>query len=220
MLPCSFMATTKTRKTAGKPGKKAANGHAPAGPAIVLTGAASFIGTNLLKRLEADKSVDHVVAVDVYKPAFALKKTRFYKLDITQPTADADLAQILQNERCDTFIHLALLTNPSRNSTFAHELESIGTMYVVSACEEARVRKIILGSSTMVYGANARNPNYLTEDMPLNGAKARFIRDKVEAEKQFADFGRRNPKSITTIVRPAMILGPTVKSVSVKILLA
>ena len=208
MLGGAFMATTKTRKST----KKNANGHAPAGPAIVLTGAASFIGTNLLKRLEADKTVDHVVAVDVYKPSFPLKKTRFYKLDITQPTADADLAQILQNERCDTFIHLALLTNPSRNSTFAHELESIGTMYVVSACEEARVRKIILGSSTMVYGANARNPNYLTEDMPLNGAKARFIKDKVEAEKQFADFARRNPKSITTIVRPAMMLGPTVKS--------
>ena len=86
MLPRSFMATTKTRKSANKSGKKTSNGHAPTGPAIVLTGAASFIGTNLLKRLEADKTVDHVVAVDVYKPSFALKKTRFYKLDITQPT--------------------------------------------------------------------------------------------------------------------------------------
>lgn len=195
---------------AKKKTKRAANGEA--GPSIVLTGAASFLGSNLLKRIEADKTFTNVVAVDIYKPAFPLKKTRFYKLDITQPTADADLAQILVNERCETFIHLALLTNPSRNSTYAHELESIGTMYVVSACEEARVRKVILGSNTMVYGATPSNPNYLTEDRPLLGGKARFVRDKVEAEKQFADLARRNPSTITTVLRPGMILGPTVRS--------
>ncbi len=194
------------------PKKKKIQPDADRGPSIILTGAASFIGSNLLKRLEADKSVDSVVAVDVYKPPFPLKKTRFYKLDLTQPTADADLAQILQNEKCDTFLHLALLSNPSRNSSYAHELESIGTMYVVSACEEARVRKVILGSTTMVYGATARNPNYLTEDMPLNGAKARFIRDKVEAERQFSEYAKRNPKSVTTVLRPGMILGPTIQS--------
>ncbi len=188
------------------------DGGDPSAPSIVLTGANSFVGSNLLKILEADRSVPHVVAVDVVKPSFPLKKTRFYKLDITQPTADADLAQILQNERCETLLHLALLTNPSRNSSYAHELEAIGTMYVVSACEEARVRKLILGSSTMVYGANARNPNYLTEEMPLNGAKARFIRDKVEAEKEFAAFAKRNPQAVTTILRPAMMLGPTVRN--------
>jgi UDP-glucose 4-epimerase len=182
------------------------------GPSIVMTGAASYIGSNLLKRLEADPKVRHVVAVDTYKPSFPLKKARFYKLDLTQPTADADLAQILANERCDTFLHLALLTNPSRSSSYAHELEAIGTMYVISACEEARVRKVILGSTTMVYGATPRNPNYLTEEMPLGGAKARFIRDKVAAETEFAGFARRNPSSVTTIMRPGMILGPTTRT--------
>ena len=191
--------------------KKNGAGEAP-GPSIVLTGAASFIGSNLLKALEADKKVKDIVAVDVYKPPFPLKKTRFYKLDITQPTADADLAQILKDERCDTFIHLALLTNPSRHSSYAHELEAIGTMYVVSACEEAKVRKLILGSSTMCYGATPRNPNYLTEDMPLNGSRARFIKDKVAAEHEFAGFAKRNPQAVTTILRPGMMLGPSVRN--------
>src|SRR5579859_3994933 len=194
--------------------KKKINGEAgdPASPSIVMTGAASFLGSKLLKRLEEDRSVEHVVAVDLYKPAFPLKKARFYKLDLTQPTADADLAQILTNERCDTFLHLALLTNPSHSSSYAHELEAIGTMYVVSACEEARVRKAVLGSTTMVYGATPQNPNYLTEEMPLNGAKARFIRDKVAAEHEFAGFAKRNPETVVTVLRPAMILGPTARN--------
>lgn len=193
--------------------KKKKNGaETGTGPSIVLTGAASFIGSNLLKALEADKSFPHVVAVDVFKPPFPLRKTRFYKLDLTQPTADADLAQILKDEQCDTFVHLALLTNPSRSSSFAHELEAVGTMYVISACEEAKVRKLVLGSTTMCYGATPRNPNYLTEDMPLNGARARFIKDKVAAEKEFADFAKRNPQAVVTVLRPGMILGPTVRN--------
>lgn len=195
-------------------GKKRKNGaeSSTSGPSIVLTGAASFIGSNLLKQLEADKSFPHVVAVDVFKPPFPLKKTRFYKLDLTQPTTDADLAQILKDENCDTFVHLALLTNPSRSSSYAHELEAVGTMYVISACEEAKVRKLILGSTTMCYGATPRNPNYLTEDMPLNGARARFIRDKVAAEHEFAGFAKRNPQAVMTVLRPGMILGPTVRN--------
>jgi UDP-glucose 4-epimerase len=188
------------------------NGANTAGPSIVLTGAASFLGQNLLKILEADRRFPRVVAVDLYKPNFPLKKTRFYKFDLTQPTADAELAQILVNEQCDTFLHLALLSNPSHSSSYAHELEAIGSMFIVSACEEAKVRKLILGSTTMVYGATARNPNYLTEEMPLGGGKARFIRDKVEAEKEFAGFAKRNPQSVTTILRPAMILGPTIRN--------
>lgn len=192
--------------------KSSSNGHAGAGPSVVMTGAASFLGANLLKRLEADRTIENVVAVDLYKPPFPLKKARFYKLDLTTPTADADLAQILSAERCDTFLHLALLTNPSHNSSYAHELEAIGTMYVVSACEEARVRKAILGSTTMVYGAVPQNPNYLTEDHALAGGKARFIRDKVAAEHEFAGFAKRNPSTIVTVMRPGMILGPTVRN--------
>ena len=182
------------------------------GPSIVLTGAASFIGQHVLRALEADKSVENVVAVDTFKPPFPLKKTRFYKLDLTQPTTDADLAQVLQDEKCDTFVHLALLTNPAHSSSHAHELEAIGTMYVISACEESRVRKLVLGSTTMCYGATPRNPNYLTEDMPLNGARARFIRDKVAAEKEFEGFAKRNPQAVVTVLRPGMILGPTVRN--------
>ena len=192
--------------------KSAANGHSNDAPSIVITGAASFLGSNILKILEADRRFPHVVAVDTYKPSFPLKKTRFYKFDLTQPTADADLAQILVNEKCDTFLHLALLSNPSHSSSYAHELEAIGTMYAVSACEEAKVRKLILGSTTMVYGANARNPNYLTEEMPLNGARARYIRDKVAAENEFAGFAKRNPSACVTILRPGMILGPTIRN--------
>ena len=192
--------------------KNGADQGATTGPSIVLTGAASFIGSNLLKSFEEDRSIKHVVAVDVFKPPFPLKKTKFYKLDLTQPTTDADLAQILKDEQCDTFVHLALLTNPSKSSSYAHELEAVGTMYVISACEEARVRKMVLGSSTLVYGATPRNPNYLTEDMPLNGARARFIRDKVAAEKEFADFAKRNPQTVVSILRPAMVLGPTVRN--------
>ena len=50
-------------------------------------------------------------------------------------------------------------------------------------------------SFTAVYGARGQNPNFLTEDQPLqpNPALA-WVRDKLEAEQHAAAFARRYPE--------------------------
>ena len=47
------------------------------------------------------------------RPQTAQRKTRFYEVDFTQPTAEARLSEIFAAERTDTLVHLAFLASPS-----------------------------------------------------------------------------------------------------------
>lgn len=192
---------------------KIARRYDPEQRAVAVTGARSFVGAEIIKRLEEDRRYARVLAFDLRKPEFPLEKTQFYKLDLTLPTADADMATILEREQVDTVLHAAFLSHPTHASSWAHELEDIGTMHVLNACAEARVRKFVLASTTLVYGANALNPNFLTETHELKGhPRSRFINDKVGAEKQVRRFRQENGDAMVTVLRVAPTLGPTVQN--------
>jgi len=180
---------------------------------VAVTGVRGFIGAEVLKRLEEDRRYARIIALDVRKPDFPLDKTLFFKIDLTLPSADADLATILQEEGVDTFVHAAFLTMPTHASSWAHELEDIGSMHVLNACAEAGVRKFVLASTTMVYGASPMNPNFLSEEHELRGRPgSRFVTDKVAAERQVARFAKENPDTLVTVIRAAPIMGPTVEN--------
>src|SRR5438067_11579796 len=69
---------------------------------VTVTGAASFLGANLVGLLEEDETVARIVAIDIAQPSTAHRKTRFYEVDFTQPTAEARLSEIFAAERTDT----------------------------------------------------------------------------------------------------------------------
>jgi UDP-glucose 4-epimerase len=178
---------------------------------VAVTGTSSFVGQNLLGLLDDDPAIDRVVAIDV-KPPSTGKKTRFYEVDLTQPAAEARLAEILAAERVRTLVHLAFHTSPSHATAYAHELESIGTMHLLVAARQARVRKVVMGSLTLLYGAHPSNPNFIGEHQPLRAPKREpFFADKIEAEAELGRFAERS-EALVTVLRTALILGPTVKS--------
>lgn len=179
---------------------------------IAITGVHGFLGSHILKRLQEKKDYQ-CIAIDIKKPSFLEPPAKFYKIDLTIPTIDATIAEILERENCDTFIHLAFLSSPTHNESYAHELEVIGTINVLHACAKVRIHKILVGSTTMVYGATPMNPNFLSEESPLRGnPRYRFIADKVAVEKELRQFRKKRPETIVTVLRPCTILGPTIKN--------
>lgn len=185
----------------------------PGGRVITVTGAASFLGTNLVGLLEEDERVARIVAIDIKPPQTAQRKTRFYEVDFTQPTAEARLSEIFAAERTDTLVHLAFLASPSHGIAVAHELESVGTRHVLVAARHARLRKIVMWSQTALYGAQASNPNFLTEKHALRAPVTEpFFADKIEAEAEVARFAQKVPGAIVTVLRTAAILGPTINN--------
>ena len=213
------MSSSKKRATTTKPNtkKQALVPHPAFDPeqrVVAVTGAYSFIGAELMKRLERDRRYYKVLAVDVRKPTFPLHKTQFHKVDLTLPTADAELATIFKREGVDTVVHAAFLSSPTHATAWAHELESIGSMHVLNAAAESQVHKLVVWSQTLVYGAHPLNPNFLTEDHELRGDKSRsrYVKDKVEVERQVRRFAHENPDVVVTTLRTAATLGPTIRN--------
>lgn len=180
---------------------------------IALTGAASFLGRNLVGLLEEDPRVRSVIAIDVKPPATSGAKTRLYEVDLTAPSSEERVAEVLAAEGVDTLVHLAFLSSPTHATAWAHELESVGTMHLLHAARQVSLRKIILWSQTILYGAHPTNPNFLTERHTLRAdADEPFFADKIAAEREVLAFGSKSKGSVCTILRTAPIVGPTVQN--------
>jgi UDP-glucose 4-epimerase len=190
------------------------------GRVVAVTGACTYLGGELLRRLEEDPTCTRVLALDVRPPAFGPgSKTEFVKIDLTQPTIDGELATLLDRHHIDTFVHGAFLSHPTHASEWAHELEDVGTMHVLNACAGVEPRRLVMVSTTLVYGAHPKNPNFLTEDADLRGHRdSRFVNDKVRAERQVQRFAKEHPDVEVAILRFAPILGPTVSNMYTRFL--
>jgi UDP-glucose 4-epimerase len=199
--------------TAGKRRRRPRPPRSPEGGAVAITGASSFVGLHLLRRILESDPDRLIVVPDVQNPPVDDKRVKYIRVDLTEPTADATLAGILRKEGVETVVHAAFLTNPSHDHTFAHELEVIGMMHVLHAVTEARVRKIIVGGSTMSYGATPSNPNFLTEEHPLRAKTSdRYLRDRMEVEHEIRRFSGKHPETIVTVLRTCWMMGPTVNN--------
>lgn len=178
---------------------------------VALVGSGSFLGKNLIGLFEESPRIGRIVSVDKKAPETASTKTRHYDLDLTRSSVQESLAEALVAEQVDTLLHLGFLTAPSHAIAWAHEVESVGTMHVLNACRRARVRKVVMWSQTLLYGAHPTNPNYLSETHPLR-AKRRdpYVADKMDAEAQALHYGRPGRGRMLTVLRTAPILGPTV----------
>lgn len=179
---------------------------------IVLTGVNSFIGSNLARRLANDPRYQLIV-IDIRKPDFLEKGVKFYKVDITEPMVDSVIAGIFRKEAVDTVVHLAFLSSPIKDTSLSHELEVIGTLNMIHASSAIKLKKFIIKSTTMVYGADATNPNFLTENHPLRADPGMaYLRDKIEVEHIVKRFSEKNPNTVVTVLRACSILGPTIKN--------
>lgn len=181
------------------------------GRVVALTGAASFLGRNLVGVFEDDPTIARIVAVDIKAPETGGDKTRTYPIDLTTPTAEARVADALAAEGVDTLLHLAFLSSPTHATAWAHELESVGTMHVFNAARQVGLHKLILWSQTILYGAHPKNPNFLTERHPLRADPDEpFFADKIAAEHEAQAFAAKAKDTVVTVLRTAPIVGPTV----------
>jgi len=190
----------------------AAVAAAPKRMKVVVTGGNGVLGSRLVKALAA-RGDREVVVFDLVPPSDASPRTRHRFVDLNLPHADGTVLKLLREESPDVIVHLAAIRSPSRETTYAHELNSIGPLHVLAAAGEAGVPRVILGSTTLVYGARGDNPNFLTEDHPLRpDQNDTFIRDFVEAEGHARAHVRRHPEAKVAILRFAPLLAPDVRA--------
>lgn len=178
---------------------------------VAVTGANTFLGRNIVGLMEEEPDVSSVVVLDLKNARTAGPKTRFYEVDLTQPGVESRVAEILHAEEVDTLVHLAFVTNPTQATAWAHELQSLGTMHVLSACQKHGLAHLIVRSSVLVYGAHPDNPNFLDEDRALRGLHgSSFVADRLDVERQVWRYAEEQPEGSVTVLRMGALLGPTV----------
>ncbi len=185
---------------------------------MAATGGQSFVMRQLYKQLPSLPWIKKLLVFDIQPPLCDDARVEYYELNLTLPESRREMAQVLKEEHVDTFLHAAFLWNPVRDRVWAHEIEAVGTQYVISACVEARVRKFILTSSTLLYGARHDNPIRIPEDHQLNVAHYPNLKDKAKAETTVRSFAEKYPEMVVTVLRTAMVLGPSVDSYLARIL--
>lgn len=179
---------------------------------VLVTGACRFLGGYLTARLAQNPAIDRVIAVDAIAPSKDLLRrmgrAEFVRADIRNPF----IAKVIRNGDVDTVVHAAAASYSPRAGGRAtlKELNVMGAIQLFAACQKApSVRRVILKSTSEVYGASSRDPVMFTEDggarrPPADG----FARDSIDIEGYVRGLARRRPDIAVTILRLANMIGP------------
>jgi UDP-glucose 4-epimerase len=182
------------------------------GQRILITGISRHLAARLAGRLEADPEVEYIAGVDLEEPELDLERTEYIRGDIRNPL----IVKTLQGSGVDTVVHLSIITTPTRvgGRSAMKEIDVIGSLQLFAACQKAGlVKKLVMKSTTAVYGSSAQDPALFTEDMGLQAvASTGYARDVVEVEKDARDFGRRRPDVQITLLRFANIIGSQIET--------
>ncbi len=179
---------------------------------MLVTGVARQLGGRFVRRIQRDPEVDRVVAMDAVRPEHHLGGADFVQADIRQPT----IARVLAESGADTVVHLDVTGTPLGGGGRASlkETNVIGTMQLLGACQKSpNIRRLVVKSSTNVYGSASRDPAVFTESTPPKSLPSGgFAKDTVEVEGYVRGFARRRPDVAVCVLRFANILGPAADS--------
>jgi UDP-glucose 4-epimerase len=169
--------------------------------AILVTGVSFAWGRRLAGRLLTEPGLE-IIGLDHARPDPPIHGLDFVQADIRNPA----LAAFLVAEAIDTVCHLKFITRDA-GARPALDINVVGTMKLLGACAEAGVKRVVLKSSTAVYGAQADNAAFLGEEAPLRGGQRdNWIRDLVEIEAFCEAFRKLTPQTRLAILRFANIV--------------
>ena len=177
------------------------------GRVVLVTGVCRDLGGRFARRIAAQPDVERVIGVDVVPPRRDLGDVRFVRADIRNPV----IAKVIAAEDVDTVVHLSVIATPNNagGRTLMKEINVIGTMQLYAACQKApALKKVVMKSTTAVYGASPRDPALFTEEMTAKATpRTGYAKDAVEVEQYARDFGRRRKDVELTIFRFANFMG-------------
>ncbi|HEY6295554.1 MAG TPA: NAD-dependent epimerase/dehydratase family protein, partial [Streptosporangiaceae bacterium] len=108
----------------------------------------------------------------------------------------------------DVVVHADLDLSPDTGARPRRAYNVRGAQTVLTAAAAGRVGRVVLVTSSMVYGARPDNPVPLPEDAPLTAeADSSVAGDMLEIEQLARRSPRANPGMAVTVVRPAALVG-------------
>ncbi|GAA2094693.1 NAD-dependent epimerase/dehydratase family protein [Actinomadura alba] len=176
------------------------------GPVVAITGAATGAGRALAARLAQSQEIRKVIALDAQRGD--VPDVTWRVVDVRDPLLSNRLSDV------DVMVHLDVEWSPELDHRERRTYNVRGAQTVVTAAAAARVRRVVLVTSAMVYGALADNPVPLAENAPLRGEPdAGIAGDFLEIEELAGRAPVTHPGMRVTVLRPATLVGPGIDTV-------
>ncbi|MBM7062581.1 SDR family oxidoreductase [Pseudomonas sp. UL073] len=181
---------------------------------VLITGAAGFIGQQVL----ADLSIHHpewtLIAADIRALGQQWLKPNIetVTLDISQA---AQVHECVATWRPQAIVHLASVVTPPPGMSEAtlHAIDVGGTRAVLDAALANGVEQLVVTSSGAAYGYYPENAEWIDENDPLRGhAQFAYAKHKREVEQLLAHARREHPRLKQLVLRPGTILGKQVNN--------
>jgi len=174
---------------------------------VAVTGAGSGAGAAVLTRLAASTRLAGVVGIDT---AVALEVEQapggpdlsWYEVDVADPRITGAFAGVT------AVAHLAVDLAPDADRAGQRRRNTRAAQTVITAAFAAGVRRVVVVSSALAYGAYPDNPVPLDDDAPLRAVpEASVVGDLLEIERIAATSRRSHRGLAVTVLRPAVVLG-------------
>lgn len=179
---------------------------------ILVTGAAGYIGSQLVQFLLGEKQHE-IVAADIREqnPFQHLSEVKYIRLDIRSN----DVTEVMQKQNVDVVVHLASIVTPGKKSNrdFEYSVDVLGTKNILEACVASNVKRIVISSSGASYGYHPENEKWLVETDPIRGNyEFAYSYHKRLVEEMLAEYRKEHPELEQTIFRIGTILGKSVSN--------
>ncbi len=173
---------------------------------MAITGAADGLGRLLAVRLTGRDDVGKVVGIDTERGDVPGVVWRVQ--DVREPALAGRLAGV------DVVVHLALDLSPDTVDDVRRSGNVRSTQTVLTAAAAAGVRRVVLCTSAMVYGAAPDNPVPLAEEGTLRAVDdGGLVGDLLQIEALAESARSIHPGVAVTVLRPAALVGPGIVNV-------
>jgi UDP-glucose 4-epimerase len=184
------------------------------GPAVLVTGAAGYVGrlcvAALAQRLD---ELSVLVALDWTEvdASERIDGIVYEQGDI----CDHALKDLFRKHGIDTVVHLASIVRAPKGapSDLAYRVDVLGTKNILEACEDSSATRLIVTSSGAAYGYHPDNHEWLDENDPLRGNDDfEYSKNKRLVEAMLAQWREERPELRQVVFRPGTVVGEDVHS--------
>lgn len=171
---------------------------------ILVTGAASWLGGQVVQRLE-HRAGTEVIATDRTAPS-----RPFAAASIILSTDPLELARVVMDTAPDVVVDLRASGDDGADRLpYGGAVELDTEALAAAVVRTPSVRRVVVQSDTAVYGWGPRSPSVIREESETGGERTPYGRRLEDAERSFADAAAERDLDLM-VLRLAPIIGSSI----------